>query len=408
VFRKFFDKLAGAIKRAWNWLKGTPPAKFIAKCYNKALDITAVPMLKIFYGGRRRCKVFGSTLGQWVVRAIWTVVVTPLTVGVMAYELLKPPVKLVTKVTLTVVAYAWAALTVLWTLEVAVYYWAINTVLNWTVRGLQWTWAKITGVPTKRRYTRYIPIREALAFELSALVWVHAGPARLFRRAIGDKPTWFIVQKVTDAAARLHPPTYDWWFGKKLPYDTPQDGGDTYALIVQDVPAQWHLEPELSEEEKSANFFLANGFVLIATDAPDKSDTEVFNEYMRERWANLNAAEVATDEFGRTWVVPFSSQPLFRDVSTETQVPRIHADQEVAWMSTDDPVHRSYSYGRHWAASLADQEPEFVENKDMRVRERARFYSKFKGRRDLHIEHLLRGYDAWVGEHTTVAETVTT
>lgn len=401
--RKFFDKLVGAVKSAWKWLKGTPPAKFIARCWNRAVDVTAGPFLKLFYGGPRRCKVFGSRVGYMVVSALWTAVLVPTAVGIGLYRLVKPPVMAVTRLTLTVVAYAWAALTVLWTLEVAFYYWVLNTVFNAAVRGFQWVWSKATGVPTTRRYTRYIPLREAFAFELGVFVWVHAGAARLMRRVIGDKPTWRIVQNVTDTVARLHGPTYDFWFGRELPYNTPQDGGETYALMINDVSdVNWHVEPEITEKEKSANWFVSNGFVLIATDAPDKSDAEVFNEYMRERWADLNVAEVATDEYGRTWAMPFRTQPMFRDVATVSPDARLYADQEMAWMTATDAVTKSYSYGRHWAAAIADQDASFLEDKDQRLRQRSFLYSKMRGRQDLHIEHILRGFDEWVGEHVAV------
>lgn len=395
--RKFFDKLAGAVSRAWNWLVGTRPVQYAIRTYNRAVIKTANPVLWTFYGGPRRRRVFAAKPLNFIVRVAWEALLIPTTVGMMAYDLVKPVVVTTVKWSLTAVAYAWAALTVLWTLEVGVYYYLLNTAWNWFIRGLQWAYHVVAGTPAMpRRVTRYIPMREALAFELGALVMLHAGLARLLRRVIGDKPTWFVVQKVTDTVARLHGPTYDFWFGKQLPFETPQDGGDSYALYISDFSEDG--EP-ISEQEKVENWFISNGYVLVATGAPDKTDAEVFNEYMRERWANLNAAEIATDEFGRTWVVPFKNRPLFLDVATTSEDRRFYADQEIDWMTATDKVAKSFSYGRHWAAALADQDQNFCKDTALQRRERAFCHSKMKGHQELLVEHILKGFDSWISEY---------
>lgn len=409
--RKFFDKLANMAKRAWNWLKGTRPAKFVARCYDRAVMATGPKFLSLMYGGPRRQRVFNTTAGVIATRTLWELILAPVTVGFMAWEGLKAlgrGTKRVAKAagrwTLTALGYAWAAITVLWTLELAFYGWVGNTIVHAVVRPLQRLYAWITDTHPKM-WTRYMSLREVLAYDFALLVYLHAGLLHLCRRAIGDSHTHRVVQKVTDQVARLHPATYDWYFDDALPYGTPQDGGAVSVLLVTDVPVEEtrSTEPPITDREQMENWFVSNGYVLIAEPGKNKTDAAVFNEYMRERWATLSAAEIATDEFGRTWVVPFEKEPLFKDVATDASVPRNYADQEMTWMTTTDKVARSRAFGRHWAAALADQDPRFQLDSALQTRERAFMNSKVKGRADLHIEHVLKGFDAWVGEHATVS-----
>jgi hypothetical protein len=406
--RKFFDKLANMAKRAWNWLKGTRPAKFVARCYDRAIMATGPKFLSLMYGGPRRQQVFNTTAGLIATRTLWELILAPVTVGFMAWEGLKAlgrgsktVAKTATRWTLTGLGYAWAALSVLWTVEVAFYAWIGNTALHAIVRPTQKLYAWVTDT-NPRMWTRYMGPREVLAFELAVWVPVHAGLLHLSRRLVDDTHTWRVVQFVTDTVARLHGPTYDWFFGTKLPYGTPQDGGEITAMIVTDVPVEATLETPVSEAEKSENWFVSNGYILIAQPGEDKTDVAIFNEYVRDRWATLTAAEIATDEHGRTWVVPFKDEPLFKDVATDTLTTRNYADQEMTWMTTKDKVARSTVFGRHWAAALADQDPRFLEDSALRTRERAFMAAKIKGRADLHVEHILKGFDAWVGEHASV------
>lgn len=408
--RKFFDKLANAGKRALRWLGQTRVGQFALRCYDRAVIITSRPVLNFFYGGnQRKVKFFSKGFGYTFVVVVWEVAIAATAAVLAVWQGAKALGRGVRKATmfvlgavLTVLAVAWALLSIIFTVALAAVTWAFNAVRNLTVRGVQRGYAKAAGVEAPLPLTRYASFREVLAYDVAVLTRLHAGAARLSRRVIGDRLTHFIVTQSVNAACRLHPPTYDFFFSAGYPFGTPVDDGDTFALYIQDVPADWHLEAEISEEEKTENWFLANGYVLIATDAPDKSDTEVFNEYMRERWANLNAAEIATDEFGRTWVVPFRTAPLFKDVALSSEVPRLHADKEIGWMTIEDKVAKSHAYGRHWAAALTDQNEKFLVDGSYRTRERARLYTLTKGRDDLHVEHILRGFDEWVAEHISV------
>lgn len=407
--RKFFDKLANAGRRVMRWLGNTAPVRFFARCYDQAVVSTAKPVLTFFYGKERRAKYFNHGIGYAFVVVSWEVVILATTAAIAVWRGTKAVGRGVRKATLVVLgavlavtAVLWAVLSIAFTVVLALVTWALNAVRNMTVRGVQVGYAKAAGVEAPQPLTRYATFREVLAYDVAVLTRLHAGVARLSRRVIGDRLTHYIVTKSVNAACHLHPPTYDYFFGAGYPYGTPVDEGDTFALYIQDVPSDWHLEPEISETEKAENWFLSNGYVLIATDAPDKSDTDVFNEYMRERWANLNAAEIATDEYGRTWVVPFRTEPLFKDVALSAETSRLHADKEIGWMTIDDKVAKSHAYGRHWAAALTDQNEKFLADGSYRTRERARLYTLTKGRSDLHVEHILKGFDEWVTEHISV------
>jgi hypothetical protein len=371
---------------------------------------TGPKFLSLMYGGPRRQRVFSTTAGLIVTRTLWEIILAPVTVGFMAWEGLKAlgrgtkhVAKTAGRWTLTALGYTWATLSVLWTVYGTFCGYLGNTVVHAIVRPIQKLYAWVTNT-RPRMWTRYVSPRECLAYYLARYTWLHAGLLHLSRRALTDTPSWRVVQFITDVVARLHGPTYDWFFGKELPYGAPQDRGEAYALIVTDVPVEETAYPEtpVSEAEKSENWFVSNGYILIAEPGENKTDVAIFNEYVRDRWATLTAAEIATDEHGRTWVVPFKDEPLFKDVATDVHTTRNYADQEMTWMTTTDKVARSHVFGRHWAAALADQDPRFLEDSALRTRERAFMAAKIKGRADLHVEHILKGFDAWVGEHASV------
>lgn len=412
--RRLFDKLAGLASRGWAKVKDNPLTRAWKREYARAVTLTANPILYWCYGSStRRSNFFSTTTGHRIVSVCWHVVLLVATPVLMVYDAtkwclrkLRDGALAVVRFVLLALALAWAVFSIVMTVLFAAVVWVLNTLRHALVSMFQGGWDFVTkdfGEPRSLRLTRYATYREVLAFYLAVLVPMHVGGFRLIRKLTGDGPTHTMVLKISDWVARLHPQTWDFWFDEGLPYGAEE--GETTALLLVDQGAP-EDGPEISERDKVANFYHNAGFVLIAEEQEPKTELDVFNSYVRERWANLQAAEIATDQFGRTWVVPFKDRPLFhdRDVATTAETPRLHADAEIGWMTEKDPVRRSYLYGRHWAAALADQDEQFLTDSRLQKKERALLYSKTKGHNSgLLVEHVMRGFDLFLHEKQTVS-----
>ena len=412
--RWLYDKL----KAFGRWIKNKTTNNFvvraIARAHDRSVERSARWVLPwCFNNTGRRNRFFNTRFGMRTLKVLWGAISW---VGVITYPIYDVVSWVVRKVAkgglrlLQGVAYLlagiWAVLSIAFTVLLAAVVWVLNTLRHAMVTAWRATWHRLTRGKHAARpapITRYAKMREVQAYYLGGLTSVHAGAARLFRRLIGDRFCWFIVKHTSDMTARLHPPTFDYWFGREMPYGY-NDDLEQYALIVMDGGGE--SEQPVSEKDKSEAFFRNSGAVLIAT-APDtaKSERDVFNEMVRERWANIDAAEISTDEWGRTWAWPRPGRPLYKDVSTGSDQPRVHADAELGWMTEQDPKARAYGYGRHWIAALLDQDPTVLSTEDRIKKERAMLHFKTRnGQVKMPIEHILRGFDQFVQEHRASAE----
>lgn len=411
--RKFFEKLRGWISRAYRWTKDAvvsavtrnPIARGIARLYRSAVIRSANPILYFFYGRWNWLdSISGTRFGRFMVSVIWRVSLLFLMFLYPVYDgarWLSFKVYAGGRVVVRSVAFAvagvWALFSLVMTTLLSVVTWGVNTLRNWGVRMWLWAWRGITRSPEKKQYTYYRSLRSVLAYFLGGLITMHAGGARFARRVIGDGFTWWLVREISDLVARLHPATYDFWFDKEMPYETPVESA---GMLIRDGVTH-EEEPPVSDKDAAENFYRNAGFVLISEEKENKTDAEVFNEHMRQRWANVEAAEIATDRYGRTWAVPKPGAPLLRnDTSLAGSVHSRHrADEELAWLEEKDEAARSVGYGRHWVAALADLDDLFLLNPKTQRKERALFAAKMKGFGQ-RIDRLqaLRGYDEKLSE----------
>lgn len=395
--RKLYDRLTGAVKH----MKDKIVAKFHSAMTRATLR--SAWMLRLFYN-RWTPKVLGPPLRRGRVRSFlsktwftvawlaWTAVIMVLVVLDLPIQGLKKMLRAAGVLLGFLAVYGGAASYLVAGHLMGLRLWLNNLIGHVLVTGWLKVWRWAIRSEDEEVPTQYLTFRSCTAYALAALMTFGAGPAKLFEPLIGPRHLRGIVRRSVALVGWWDADVRNWYYNDDLPYGVEPEQA---MIVVFDRDDIFDLPVE--ERDKVANFFRSSGFVLISEISKEPcTPEEIFNEYALSRWAELEAEEVGTDEYGRTWAKPYVDRPLLkvRNVALSTPERRLHADEELDWMSEEDTVRRSYGYGRHWAAALIDMYGDsFLDSQEKQARERAMLHSKLKGHdTGILVEHAVRGY----------------